>query len=300
SDKSKPLNYLLHGVIVHSGDLHGGNYYVLLKPEKNGRWFKFDDFRVTPVTDKEVLEDNYGGEVPNSTRRNVEKVTNAYILVYIRESDIDSVLSPVLTKDTPEHLQRRIDKEMTLYEQKKKEAEERHLYLSTKHYHWFDLANFDDQQYALSEFPQIMVLKSDTYRAFKAIVAHKFGTSPEKIRFWVLVNRQNKTIRSDVPIPNDYLDMEMEEIRKKMVPRHNDLKLFLEVADKSINGKAWFPPKEKNSYILVFIKYFNPDTQSLEGVCHLYVRKFGKVGDIIPILCKKKNFPPRTPLNIYE
>ncbi|CAG8765128.1 19034_t:CDS:10, partial [Racocetra persica] len=70
---------------------------------------------------------------------------------------------------------------------------------------------------------------------------------------------------------------------------------------------AWFPAMEENSPILVFIKYFNPnfkyfnpDTQSLEGVCYLYVRKFDKIGDIIPILCEKKNFPSHTHLRIYE
>ena len=44
-DRGRPLNYKLHGVLVHSGDLHGGHYFALIKPEKNGRWFKFDDDR---------------------------------------------------------------------------------------------------------------------------------------------------------------------------------------------------------------------------------------------------------------
>ncbi|CAG8693032.1 6234_t:CDS:2, partial [Scutellospora calospora] len=60
-----------------------------------------------------VLDNNYGGD----------KYTNAYILVYIRESDIDDVLSPMLPEDIPEHLQKRID------EQKRKETEEHDLYL---------------------------------------------------------------------------------------------------------------------------------------------------------------------------
>jgi ubiquitin carboxyl-terminal hydrolase 7 len=38
ADKSKPHKYILHGVLVHSGDLHGGHYFALLKPEKNGKW----------------------------------------------------------------------------------------------------------------------------------------------------------------------------------------------------------------------------------------------------------------------
>ncbi|CAG8722751.1 6005_t:CDS:2, partial [Dentiscutata heterogama] len=99
SDRSKPHNYLLHGVIVHSGDLYEGSYYIFLKPEKNGKWFKFDNHRIIPVIDKEVLGDNYEVEI---TKANSSM--NAYMLIYIRESDIDFVLSPILAEDIPRHL----------------------------------------------------------------------------------------------------------------------------------------------------------------------------------------------------
>lgn len=112
ADRSVSHNYKLHGVLVHSGDLHGGHYFALIKPEKDGRWFKFDDDRVTPVTDKEVLEDNYGGDMLNglippqqrTQARTLKKFTNAYMLVYVRESDLDWVLSPFTETDTPSHL----------------------------------------------------------------------------------------------------------------------------------------------------------------------------------------------------
>ena len=104
--------YKLHGVLVHSGDLHGGHYFALIKPAKDGRWYKFDDDRVTPVTDKEVLEDNYGGEMPNglvaphqrTQARTLKKFTNAYMLVYVRETELDSVMAPFTESDTPPHL----------------------------------------------------------------------------------------------------------------------------------------------------------------------------------------------------
>lgn len=105
--------YKLHGVLVHSGDLHGGHYFALIKPDRNTRWLKFDDDRVTPVTDKEVLEENYGGEalslngLPAPQRNQVramKRFTNAYMLVYIRETAIDEVLAPFTEDDTPPHL----------------------------------------------------------------------------------------------------------------------------------------------------------------------------------------------------
>lgn len=112
ADRSQPWVYKLHGVLVHSGDLHGGHYFVLIKPDRETRWLKFDDDRVTPVTDKEVLEENYGGEalngLPPTAQRNqvraMKRFTNAYMLVYIRESAIDEVLAPFTEEDTPPHL----------------------------------------------------------------------------------------------------------------------------------------------------------------------------------------------------
>ncbi|RHZ60946.1 hypothetical protein Glove_350g9 [Diversispora epigaea] len=315
ADKSRSHRYLLHGVLVHSGDLHGGHYFALLKPEKDSKWFKFDDDRVTRVTDKEVLEDNYGGEVPNSSplpirpgARNLKRFTNAYMLVYIRESEVDEILAPVSPENVPEHLERRLKEEKALHDQKKKEAEERHLYLQVKvvtaetfrNFQGFDLANFDDRQYPLSQVPQYKVLKNDTYGAFKESVAKDFQVPAEQIRFWVLVNRQNKTVRPDAPISDNYISSTMEEIHTKMASRQNELKLYLEVAEKSPNSKTLFPPHEGNAQIMVFLKYFDPDTQSLEGLNHLYIHKFGKVGDIVHTLCEKKDLPPNTPLKLYE
>ncbi|PKY26877.1 cysteine proteinase, partial [Rhizophagus irregularis] len=245
TDRTNPHKYLLYGVLVHSGDSHEGHYFALFKPEKDGKWFKFDDDHVIPVIDKEVFEDNYGGEYPNentitirSAARNHERFTNAYMLVYIRESNVDEILSPVVSEDIPEHLQKRLEQERAIEDQRRKEMEGRHLYLIVKIvtaekfkvHQGFDLANFDDQ------------------------------------------------------------------IHAKMTSRQNEMKLYMEVADIPLSGLTWFPA----NHIMVFIKYFDPDKQALEGLGHLYVQKFGKVGDITRFLREKKNFSPDTPLKIYE
>jgi len=51
------------------------------------------------VTDKEVFEDNYGGE--SLINPAGKRVTSA---IYIRESNINEILSPVTLEDIPEHL----------------------------------------------------------------------------------------------------------------------------------------------------------------------------------------------------
>jgi len=109
ADRTESWKYKLHGVLVHSGDLHSGQYFALIKPDRDTRWLKFDDKRVTPVTDREVLEENYGGEsldgaVPRTRTdqgMTARKFTRARMLVYIRETAIDEVLAPLTQEDLP-------------------------------------------------------------------------------------------------------------------------------------------------------------------------------------------------------
>ncbi|CAB4444824.1 unnamed protein product [Rhizophagus irregularis] len=89
-----------------------------------------------------------------------------------------------------------------------------------------------------------------------------------------------------------YFNKSMEEIRAKMAPLQNDLRLYMEETDERND-------KEIRN-IIVFLKYFDPDTQTLKGLGHLYVQEFDKVGDYTSILCKRKNFPTKTPLKIYK
>lgn len=113
ADMSEPWTYQLHGVLVHSGDLNAGHYYAFLKPEKDGWFYKYDDDKVTKATMREVLEDNFGGEyrqpanqlrVPLQKKAPIMRPNSAYMLVYIRQSRVDNVLTPVTEDDIPEHL----------------------------------------------------------------------------------------------------------------------------------------------------------------------------------------------------
>lgn len=116
ADLSEPWVYQLHGVLVHSGDLNAGHYYAFIKPTKDGWFYKYDDDRVTKATLREVQAESFGGiwttprgdPLLNAKNQRIPRVMNAYMLVYIRQSRLDSVLLPLTEEDTPSHLRRLI------------------------------------------------------------------------------------------------------------------------------------------------------------------------------------------------
>ncbi|CAG8641635.1 7283_t:CDS:2, partial [Dentiscutata heterogama] len=52
--------------------------------------------------------------------------------------------------------------------------------------------------------------------------------------------------------------------------------------------------------IIIFVKCFNPVTQSLESLGQLCVQKSSKINTIFPLLCEKKQLQQNTPLDVYE
>lgn len=103
-----PWKYDLHGVLVHDGQASVGHYYALIKPEADGKWYKFNDDIVTEASLKEVLDANYGGD----------SSVSAYMLVYIRQSELSFVL-PKVEPEPPKQLAADIE------EEQQKESERR-------------------------------------------------------------------------------------------------------------------------------------------------------------------------------
>ncbi|KAL2912015.1 ubiquitin-specific protease ubp15 [Polyrhizophydium stewartii] len=323
-DMTTDQKYHLHGVLVHSGDLHAGHYCAFIRPEKHGRWFKFDDDRVIPVTDREVLEDNYGGEIgkPNDAPMAAQRMqgarlhkrfTNAYMLVYVRDADLDEVLAPVTDEHIPGHLRRRFEEERLIAERRRKERDEAHLFFNLRvlsddvirRHEGHDLASYDDK--TPSDFHVLRVRKDDTLRQFVGMIAEELRVGTENIRLWNMVTRQNKSVRPDLPFQEADFDLPLEQLRVKLnKPPAEALRIYAEVCEKPIEAvhdkPVFFWPRTQHSnLLLLFVKYYDPLVPKLEFVSTITILdNHVQFMDIVPQLLELKGLPPKTPVKLFE
>ncbi|XP_042461162.1 ubiquitin C-terminal hydrolase 12-like isoform X1 [Zingiber officinale] len=305
--------YTLHSVLVHSGGVHGGHYYAFIRPTLSHLWFKFDDEKVTKEDAKKALEEQYGGEeeLPqtnpglNNTTFKFTKYSNAYMLVYIRESDKEKIMCDVDEKDIAEHLRIRLKKEQEEKEHKKKEKAEAHLYTIIKVARnedlmeqigkeiFFDLVDHDKVR-------AFRIQKQLPFNHFKEEVFKEFGIPVQFQRFWLWAKRQNHTYRPNRPLTPQEETQSVGQLREVSNKTHNaELKLFLEV---EIGPDLHFlpPPLKTKEEILLFFKLYDPEKEDLKFVGRLFVKSLGKPTEVFSKLIEMAEFPPNEEIDLYE
>ena len=126
-------------------------------------------------------------------------------------------------------------------------------------------------------------------------IAADIGQDPKRVRLWLMVNRQNKTIRPDQPVMDLRPTVE-EAYTRAAAHRDQALRVWVEVAEEvNAEGAAVWPTYPglpngvvvKNDLILLFLKWFDAEAQALRGLGHVYISKEKKVEDLIPVILKK-------------
>ncbi|KAI4995948.1 hypothetical protein ZWY2020_040450, partial [Hordeum vulgare] len=313
ADRSIRNLYTLHSVLVHSGGVHGGHYYAFIRPTLANQWYKFDDERVTKEDTEKAFEEQYGGveELPqinpgfNNTPFKFTKYSNAYMLVYIRESDTEKIMCNVDEKDIAEHLRIRLKKEREEKEHKKKEKAEAHLYTIIKIARDEDLKEQTgkDIYFDLVDHEKVRsfrIQKQLPFSTFKEEVAKEYGIPVQFQRFWLWAKRQNHTYRPNRPLnPHEETQSvgQLREISNKA--QNAELKLFLEV-EFGLDLQPLPPPEKSKEDILLFFKLYNPEKEVLCFVGRLFVKALGKPSDILRKLTEMAGFTPDEEIELYE
>ncbi|KAJ2813073.1 ubiquitin-specific protease ubp15, partial [Coemansia furcata] len=320
ADRSQSWNYVLHGVLVHSGDLHGGHYFGLLRPNVEEKWYRFDDDRVVPTCASEVFEEFYGGDfgppqqpqhqplgsgARDRPRPASKRFTNAYMLVYIREALRDSVLcsgdAPV-----PQHLLQRIQNEKDEAARKQREKLELASTLVVKvvgdehfeQHQGFDLCYFDQRQPASNALFCERMPRTMTLAEFKARYAEYIGRSVDDFRLWSMVGRINKTIRCDAPLVAESLSMTLMQLKENKSGKWPDLRLYCEMRSDDVPDD--FDAKVPPELSLVHMRFYDPSRQLMTGVGHTYVHATQEVRDLMPRLREAAVLSPDTPITLFE
>ncbi|KAI3748479.1 hypothetical protein L6452_11570 [Arctium lappa] len=313
ADRSVRNLYTLHSVLVHSGGVHGGHYYAYIRPTLSDQWFKFDDERVTKEDLKRALDEQYGGEeeLPqanpgfNNSPFKFTKYSNAYMLVYIRESDKEKIICNVDEKDIAEHLRIRLKKEQEEKEQKRKEKAEAHLYTIIKVARdedlreqigkdiYFDLVDHDKVR-------SFRIQKQISFTLFKEDVAKELGIPVQHQRFWLWAKRQNHTYRPNRPLTPQEEAQSVGHLREVSNKANNaELKLFLEV-ELGQDLRPISPPEKTKEEILLFFKLYDPLKEELRYVGRLFVKGTGKPIEILARLNELAGFAPDEEIELFE
>ncbi|KAG8504011.1 hypothetical protein CXB51_002300 [Gossypium anomalum] len=272
ADTSVRNLYTLHSVLVHSGGVHGGHYYAFIRPTLSDQWYKFDDERVTKEEMKRALEEQYGGEeeLPqtnpgfNNTPFKFTKYSNAYMLVYIRESDKDKIICNVDEKDIAEHLKIRLKKEQEEEDDKRRYKAQAHLYTIIK------VARDEDLLEQIGKDIYFDLVDHDKVRSFR--------------------------IQKQTP----FNDFKVGQLRDMSNKAHNaELKLFLEVG-RGPDLRPIPPPDKTREDIMLFFKLYDPEKGELRYVGRLLVKLSGKPIEYITKLNQMAGFAPDEEIELYE
>lgn len=271
SPEETPADYILHAVLVHSGDNHGGHYVVYINPYGDGKWCKFDDDVVSKCNKAEAIEHNYGG-IDDDLSLNAKHCSNAYMLVYIRKSAMPQVLQEIKESDIPSELIDRLAEERRMEQVRRRERSEANTYITInvllEEYfeghqttELFDLEKVHCRQFKMKKTQTIADLMNTFKDAFYTPISH--------MRLWPLVSRQNQLAR---PSFFYYKDDQNKSIIQ-CAELQNPWMVFLELLPPD-SGQAALPPFNKERNVLLFFKVttFHFPCSNNANTCYVHVQ----------------------------
>ncbi|KAI3951352.1 hypothetical protein MKW92_031050 [Papaver armeniacum] len=300
ADRSVRNLYTLHSVLVHSGGGNRGHYYAFIRPTLSEQWFKFNDERVTKEDTMWALEEQYGGEA---------RYSNAYMLVYIRESDRDEIICNVDEKDIAEHLRIRFNKEQEekeAEELKKKEEAEARLYTIIKVSRNEDFSKQigRDICFDLVDHEKVCsfrIHKQIRFNLFKEKIAKEFGVPVQFLRFWVWAEGTDHSYRPERPLTLQEETQFVGQLEFSFKTAfHTEINLFLEIEVGTELHPIPLPCYSPKEDILLFFKLYDAEKEEIRYAGRLFVKGSGKPFDILKKLNEMAGFSTDEEIQLYE
>lgn len=319
TDRVSLPKYTLHSVFVHLGGHNGGHYYAYVRPDpKKNQWYKFDDETVTKATEKDAVENNFGGPQPSQFPQygnyaNNARPHNAYMLVYVRSSDVGELLPEVKDVDIPTDLVEGVkieDKDR----KEREEAKRREALLTTVDvYLEADLkaTNMDKPDLAAAKPRTFQIEKSKTLRDLRELIAAEIGIPAEKQCFWEMKQRNSKNapvhIRPALVEAIDYDAVKFASLevyaQGRFWHQYGSKTSFLLTEQENSNFLTEVVPQVSlKSDLFLMFKYFDIATQTMSYVGSSIVKKSATLESLIPLMHSfvQDRVPADAPLLIHE
>lgn len=307
-DRQNSQEYWLHSVLVHAGDGHGGHYFVYIRhPSKPDCWYKFDDTKVIPCTEREALDENFGGYEAVSSEEAMElqrstgfrpyrykKFTSAYLLVYIRKSELNTLLAPVEESSIPEYLVERIKSDDIAEARRRHERQQQYLNVkltiltesSMRNYSGADL--FDPE----SGDNTFKVKRDLSIQEVCEEVLTDLSKEPEYsscdgIECYSLVSRRNKTIRTDA-LMDDLETRTVESLKTRMSTGSTSIFIRLTSSSAESSGDLWHQPMSEDR-ALIFFKWYDPVSDNLMTLGSMPIDGYQPISSVEPLIRLKLN-----------
>jgi len=298
--------YVLHAVLVHSGDNHGGHYVVFINPKGDGKWCKFDDDVVSRCTKKEAVDYNFGG-AEDEMNLTVKHCTNAYMLVYIRkdedmEVNLGNVLQEVTEEDIPQDLVERLKEEKHQELVRRKERSEAHLFMhvqvvleeSFAGHQGYDLFDSDKIHYRV-----FRIRKNATLYDFYNQLSQALNCPVTSLRLWPMAMRTNATSRVQHLDTDAHLRKEMAVVAENQ----GNWPVFVEQLAPHVamrDHSLELPHFDKVSDVMLFFKYYDPRDKKIHYVGHHYMKISDCFSGLVPMLNERAGLPKDTELSMFE
>ncbi|KAH7702336.1 ubiquitin carboxyl-terminal hydrolase [Aphelenchoides avenae] len=316
--------YLLHAVLVHSGDFHGGHYVVFINTNLKGnqKWCKFDDDVVSRATVRDAVNANFGGDDPELMTRSH---TNAYMLVYVKKSAISDVLAPVAETDIPEHLKTRFESEKKGGDGAEEEARGGELLhgdqplhdttwvqsLSTLRYRHSGFDLIDLKEFRREKGAQIYVHEGMTIAELYTFVAQNFEMEDRDFRSWqfhdINAKRESNIVRHlnylESLRPHLFLKAAAEDNERGQAQTvevlENENFIYIELGQPDSAAGYRLMPYNEDSDLLYFLKFYNHERKLTEYKGTLVVGIDNTWATYLPEITRRLEPQRDVDLNVY-